>query len=500
MSKINHDIVNLRFGNSLIMGNKPRNVSGEIVQKALQAGIEDIAKKAQLNNQIEKFGFFNNASPNYNTFVPGLSADDILPAEGDFIEPLFRALSEVVVHKNHNPVDFSKKGVLKKSMNLLVGQTIYPDHEPMTGNSLGAVSDVNWQESYVSTEGGILIPAGINAFMKIDAKSHPMIARGITMDPPSVHSCSVTVEFLWETSHPELSDGEFYNRLGTYDDKGELIRRIASKIIRYHEISLVPHGADPFAQKIGEDNQIVNPIYAGIGNAKLSAEEKQTNKKFFFSYKDLPDYISNSEQTILNFDNKDKNKNMNKELLAFVTQLSALIGMDSTKIESLTNDTAITAFSTEIAQLKQNASKVEELNTKITELTTEKDNLVTELTELKKNSGNLEQLSKFHDEQLEQLRTKTLSNYKLTAGDKPDTSIEGLIAKADYTALQLLNANYTTQLEATMPLHCEDCKSTNVTRMTAQRTPGSKDGKTSLSREEILKNRTTPVVYGEKRK
>jgi hypothetical protein len=113
---------------------------------------------------------------------------------------------------------------------------------------MGAVKDVMWEESY-KTPGGIVIPSGINARMKLDGKSHPRVARAIMMDPPSIHSTSVTVQFLWEMSH-NLSQEEFFKKLGTFDKDGKQINRVASLVKRYHELSLVGHGADPYAQKI----------------------------------------------------------------------------------------------------------------------------------------------------------------------------------------------------------------------------------------------------------
>lgn len=72
------------------------------------------------------------------------------------------------------------------------------------------------------------------------------------MDPPSIHSNSVSVRFIWDKSHPNLDEDEFWNKLGTYDEKGNLICRVVKEIVSYYETSLVSHGADPFAQKIDE--------------------------------------------------------------------------------------------------------------------------------------------------------------------------------------------------------------------------------------------------------
>lgn len=109
------------------------------------------------------------------------------------------------------PTDFSKNGVLKASMKLMLGQTVNCDHETSIGNAIGSVSQVMWQEGY--TDGKFKIPAGINGVLKIDGKSNPRIARGILMEPPSIHSNSVTVQFRWDKSHPELDNNEFWENL-----------------------------------------------------------------------------------------------------------------------------------------------------------------------------------------------------------------------------------------------------------------------------------------------
>jgi len=67
------------------------------------------------------------------------------------------------------------------------------------------------------------------------------------MDPPSIHSNSVTVRFNHVMSHPELNE-EFWNLAGTKDKK-VTIHLIADEITSYKETSFVNHGADPYAQK-----------------------------------------------------------------------------------------------------------------------------------------------------------------------------------------------------------------------------------------------------------
>ena len=210
-------------------------------------------------DSIAQFGFWG-GDIDYNTYYPNLDKSELTPKDEEFIEPMFRLLSETIVSKNWNPTDFGQNGVLKASMKMLLGQTVNCDHETNIGNAIGAVSQVMWQESY--KDGSFTIPAGINGILKIDGKANPRIARGILMEPPSIHSNSVTVQFKWDKSHPQMEDNEFYQKLGTYDSKGVMVRRMVTEIVRYLETSLVSHGADSFAQKIGSDGKIINPTFA----------------------------------------------------------------------------------------------------------------------------------------------------------------------------------------------------------------------------------------------
>ena len=245
---------------SMVIGQGHTIMAGYIPESVgAQAFSENYYKwKTPTPDTIAQFGFWG-GDIDYNTYYPNLDKSELTPKDEEFIEPMFRLLSETIVSKNWNPTDFSQNGVLKASMKMLLGQTVNCDHETNIGNAIGAVSQVMWQESY--KDGHFTIPAGINGILKIDGKANPRIARGILMEPPSIHSNSVTVQFKWDKSHPGMEDGEFYQKLGTYDSKGEMVRRIVTEVVRYLETSLVSHGADSFAQKIGSDGKIVNHTF-----------------------------------------------------------------------------------------------------------------------------------------------------------------------------------------------------------------------------------------------
>lgn len=476
------DTIRLAFGNSLIMGHCPDKLP-----------LEKVAEKEMKEPQdIQSFGLFDTNTANYNTYYPEVTAEDLTPKDGEFVEPVFRALSEVIVHKQWNPVDFSQNGTLKKSMSLLKGQTVNADHETAIANAMGAVKDVAWQESY-KTPAGIIVPAGINAKLKIDGKSHPKTARGIMMDPPSIHSTSVTVQFLWEKSHESLSEQDFWAKLGTFDKDGKLIRRIASKVNAYHEISLVSHGADPFAQRI-KDGQLNNPKYADVVY-NAAHPDKPATKYFIFNYKE--DLISNAETTPEEVtippgsNNKhSQSKVMNKQ---FLLALAMVLGLKhTTKAEGSDTPTEVDYTEETITEdVIQNAIPV--LVNERNSLRARPDITADEVTRLKGIETEFNKLPKdtaslkaFMDGATEELRKETLRNLGIV-NPTPSESLTKLIEKANYETLQALNSQYAEEAEKKFPMACKDCNSTNVSRASSTITPREegKSGGKQLSAEEV---------------
>lgn len=77
------------------------------------------------NIHTEQYGLFG-SNLNYHTFYPDVNVKQFNPDEDEFIEPVFRLLSNCIVSKNWVPTEFPED-VLKESMNLLVGQTVNCD-------------------------------------------------------------------------------------------------------------------------------------------------------------------------------------------------------------------------------------------------------------------------------------------------------------------------------------------------------------------------------------
>lgn len=426
---------------------------------------------------VEKLGLFG-SDIDYNTYYPNLTKEDLTPNADEFIEPVFRLLSATIVSKNWNPTDFSQPGVLKASMRMLLGQTVNCDHSTDIGNAIGSVSQVMWQEGY--KDGNFMIPAGINGVLKIDGKANPRIARGILMDPPSIHSNSVTVQFKWDKSHPGMDDRDFWDKLGTYDEKGNMIRKVVTEVVRYLETSLVSHGADSFAQKIGEDGKIINPEFAKRTWTSFAEYQEDTKKVYYFTdfKEDINSYQENNDtpQNNINTNNPLNNNTMNKELKEFLEKLFGDNLLSLAEGQEVSTELALSAV-----QSLVNSKKT--LEASITNLTTEKNQLSEQITQKDAEIANLTAMATVGKNHIASLREEVVGNYKKLKGDKVDETIVTML-NAETTGLQTLislNKDYKAQLEEKFPLTCSKCGSHDVTRSSSVVEDPKKDDTTSNS-------------------
>lgn len=453
---------------SMVIGQGHTILAGYVPE---QVGAQEFNEKfyewhKPTEESIQQLGLFG-GNINYHTYYPELKEEDLKPKDEEFIEPVFRLLSATIVSKNWMPTDFSQGNVLHNSMKLLLGQTVNCDHETDIGNAIGAVSKVMWQEAY--KDGNIYVPAGINGVLKIDGKANPRIARGILMDPPSIHSNSVTVQFTWDKSHPEMSDQDFWEKIGTYDSKGNMVRRMVTNVVRYLETSLVSHGADVYAQKIGDDGKIVNPGFANrTFNSYSEYQEKATKVYSFQDLKELgsQDENSNNTQSLSNKDDSNhndepKNKtNMNKELQEFLEKLFGENMLQLSEGQEASTELALQLVKTSIADV---TSLKEQIATKDTEISSLKASVAQKDTEI----ANLNEMATVGKNHIASLREATVAAYKkLNGEDKVDETIVTMI-NAETTGLQTLvslKKDYEARLEEKFPLHCTKCGSHDVSR------------------------------------
>lgn len=452
-------------GHTIMLGNVPDPVMGD-KGHLLKLSDNILAWRGTTRESVETYGFWG-SDIDYNTYYPDLKLEDLKPKDGEFINPMFRLLSATIVSKNYNPTDFSRPGVLKASMPLLLGQTVNCDHSTDIGNAIGAVSKVTWQEAY-KAENGFMIPAGINGVLKIDGKANPRIARGILMDPPSIHSNSVTVQFKWEKSHPEMDDREFYEKLGTYDAKGVMVRRIVTEIVRYLETSLVSHGADSFAQKIGDDGHIINPTYAqrAWGSYKEYNEDKSKQYFFYDIKQDVDSYqekIDDTHPTINNnedISNQSEN-NMNKELQEFLEKLFGQNMLSLGEGKEASQEEAISLIQGLVSDKASLTKQVTDLTTEKTQLSEQVTNLNAEVTSLKADAA-------IGQTYVKSLRETAVANYKKMQGDKFDEKDPILVMlnaeTTGATTLEALNKTYEQRLSELFPMKCNKCGSKDVGR------------------------------------
>lgn len=412
-------------------------------------------------SSIQKYGLFG-GDIDYNTYYPDLKPEDLKPSSEDFIEPMFRLLSATIVSRNWLPTDFSRGNVLKSSMSLLVGQTVNCDHETNIGNAIGSVSKTIWQEAY--KDGGILIPAGINGILKIDGKANPRIARGILMDPPSIHSNSVTVQFKWDKSHPEMDNDDFFDKIGTYDEKGNMICRVVTEIVRYLETSLVSHGADVYAQKINSEGHIVNPVYANRASSAYTEHIEEDSSLHLYSFHDWKTVSNDKNNTPLCNTNSIKNvKNMDEALKAFLESLTGDGYLVLEENQELTKENVLTALK-EVMENK--ASLEEQVNT----LTSEKATLTEKITTLENQVTSLKEEAKIGTDYITQLRDDTIAQYKKLKGEAVDEVIVNMLTETKSVAqLKSFNKSYTEQLEEKFPMVCQECGSHDVSRASSKK-------------------------------
>lgn len=473
------DTLVMSAGHAILTPHLGRNMDGQsFVDKFFAAARKD-------QKSVDSYGLFG-SDIDYNTYYPDATPEQFNPNEDEFIQPVFRMLSNCIVAKPYSPTEFPAD-VLKAGMHLLIGQTVNCDHATDIGNAIGSVAEVYWQEAYTA-DNGVNIPAGINARLKIDAKANPRIARGINMDPPSIHSNSVTIMFEWKPSHEFEDKWEFWNKLGTYDKEGNLIRRIATRIIAFKETSLVSHGADPYAQLI-KDGKLVNPTYADtIYNSFSEEAAKEVKEKIDHSRYSFIDYKGFSEKVInhntseninegANFGDNSKapetiiiNNNSMPELTQFLEQLfgegmlSLAEGATATTEHALAEITRIVAENASLSEAKTSAEA------QVTSLTEE-------VTKLKADLKANEKFAEIGTTHFKEVKEATLASYKKIAGEKIDDNIVSLIETVDsLPTLVSLKSTYDAQLEEKFPLHCADCGSKNVNRSSSIN-PGEESNK-----------------------
>ena len=221
----------------------PLNLVGRIAQGTSAQAEPVAAKPAQVVSQFLDF----NAGP--ADALSTLPVSEILPRAEDLYYLKMRAISQTLIEGYW--VDYSRAGVLEASVALLSNQRLCKDHSYWhVEDAIGAIVESAWDAQ--GTESNNL--PGINARFFVDSKIAPGVVRRLAYPVPAIHSCSVTVGFEWEPSHPDLlEDDRFWWRLGEEQQDGQIVRLIATRILFYRELSLVYEGADPNAKRLSDE-------------------------------------------------------------------------------------------------------------------------------------------------------------------------------------------------------------------------------------------------------
>ena len=286
-------------------------------------------------------------------------------------------------------------------------------------------------------------------------------------EPPSIHSVSLTIVFAWEQSHPKLDRDEFFSKLGSFDDKGNLIRRIVVEIKLYDELSLVPHGQDPYAQIIQND-KIVNPEDAAnrdqIYKNSFTADD-YIEKGHWLDYKlndtdNISLSISGTPTTIPDDSNNNNNENifkMDKELLKF---FKAKLGLSDDVSEEQVVQKIREQFEKQENEIKTVKTSLQTLEGKYPE------NSVIVTDDMQAKLNEYEFLDKLRNTVLSSTKTEAVKLYKILCGgdDKVDESILKMINEGGYETVIALNKQYKKQVEEKFIATCNDCGSTDVNR------------------------------------
>lgn len=182
------------------------------------------------------------------------SFEELLPSAEDYLRLQFRALSAAYLGASGYFLDFSRPGVLRASIPLMLPKEksgsrrrylmFHRNHSSAIQDRIGFIENAEWGKA-----SGEQSAPGINIDVMMDWKLAPNEARQLLSDPPLVDSVSVSVSFDWEKSHPDMRDYQFWDFLG-HEMDGQVVRIIVTEITEYYHVGLVWEGADEEADKL----------------------------------------------------------------------------------------------------------------------------------------------------------------------------------------------------------------------------------------------------------
>lgn len=399
-----------------------------------------------------------------------------LPQEGDYVRIPFRILSATNVGKGSwKSTDFSDEAVLKASMTLLEGIPAMIDHNVWSvQGAIGVIQNPRWEAAYTD-EKGVQIPAGIVADYVIDAKQHADLIRKLLGVPdanppilPAVNGSSVSIRYEYKPSHDFSGrpdpEWEFERNIGLIIN-GEEVRRIVTKIEEYRESSLVNFPADKFARnRIGrqEAKTARSMMSLSFNNEPEDVQNRYKNEKtynvFLGEVETEEGYLAiDSYYTAL----QEAQKSLHSTKEIFKKRASELLA------ENFSFQTSNTALQTQITDY---AAQVSTLQTKL-------DKLNSEISELKPQAT-------LGQAYLIDLRRETEKLYQLAVGEVDENMLK-MIQDANFDALKAFHAQYNKVVSEKHKATCQSCGADDLTRQSSQK-PLPTEGKQSQFVEKQL--------------
>jgi hypothetical protein len=366
--------------------------------------------------------------------VSNTTTDDVSsflnPQEEDFIYVPVRMLSAAEVQGKTINFAHNNGQALRDAVGKFNDIPIMKNHNFVVEDCIGRTQECFWDET---TPGA---PMGVTGMMRVDSKMDPKTARGLITG--LLDSVSVTVQFDFEKSHPNLKDDEFFWKLGE-EVEGKTVQALVTEVTRLYELSVVWQGADTHAKTI-QDGTIKSP--------GLSQQLPTPHLK---------------EETPMD-----------------LTKLLAKLGLTGEQTpEQLETalDAAISAATAAGAQSLE--AKVTSLTEQVAVLNTEKSGLSAANDSLKLEIEKLRPQATLGETFLADQRKEAKRLYEIVAGATKDPAMLALIEGASLEVSKGFITTFEPQAEAIAPLTCTSCGGKHLTRK------ASKDQNVTLDKDYV---------------
>lgn len=345
--------------------------------------------------------------------------------------------------------------------------------------TLGYCSGFEWQDAFFDEQNGIIVPAGLNGIISVNASSYPEVAESLELG--SIYACSVSIALTTEREPENVPDDLFYRHLGElYQDKLYCYR--VTEVRGLIEVSLVRLGADPYAHLIENGslkNYIPDPSFeevpemAGFGVEKKEFDSGDLKEKAIIANSSIPTgVILLSKQ------------NLNKTSKAQPVPNMANSNQDNAKVSASQDKQEDVQPATQEEQAQKQTFVSEE------ELLEQEDGVSQLLNKAKQNQDSngdrkivLEDLSnavksltkaqhqnrKALKQQIDEIKAPVIAEIqnlqKVASGDDSGTETQesyNQLLKLDYPYLLQLAKQLKGSLQAKLPSKCKECGSTQI--------------------------------------